>query len=70
MCQVMQHYENIARNEGIKEGRNEGIKEGADSEKRRNAIEFMREGVDFNIISKCTGLTIPQLEQLLAEAGQ
>ena len=52
MCQVMQHYENIAR----------------DEEKKRNASEFLKAGVDKAIVAKCTGLTIPQIEQLLAAA--
>ena len=56
MCQVMQHYENIARNEAKEE------------EKKRTAIELLKSGVDKAIVAKCTELTIPQLDQLLASA--
>ena len=64
VCQVMQHYEKIARDEGI----NEGIKEGTDNEKKRTALEAIKLGIDKSVIAQLTGLTIPQLEQLLTAA--
>ena len=45
MCQVMQHYENIARNEGIKEGRIEGIKEGRKEGRLDMLISLVKNGL-------------------------
>ncbi len=61
-----------AKEEGLAEGRQEGRQEGlAEGEKigaRQNAIEnarnFKAAGVDINIIAKCVGLSVEEIEKL------
>ena len=50
--------------EGHAEGHAEGLTEGKDSAIREVAINFMKNGVDINIISKSTGLSIEELNNL------
>ena len=42
----------------------EGLTEGKESAAREIAINFMKNGVDINIISKSTGLSIEELNNL------
>ena len=46
--------------EGIKKGKLEGLKEGQTS----MAIAMKKDGADFNLISKYTGLSIEEIEKL------
>ena len=56
------------REEGIKEGREEGIKEGREEGIKENQIAIARgmkkDNIDVNSISKYTGLTIEEIENL------
>ena len=57
-----------AKEEGIAEGREEGLAEGEKIGARQNAIENARNlkaaGVDINIIAKCVGLSVEEVEKL------
>ena len=59
---------NTLKNEAIKEGRLEGIKEGIKEGIEKNTLEtarkFLKEKVDIEIISKCTGLTKEEIKSL------
>ena len=63
---------NTLKNEAIKEGRLEGIKEGIKEGrlegKRESTLEtarkFLKEKVDIDIISRCTGLTKEEINSL------
>lgn len=44
-----------------------GIEIGIEKEKRENAINFLKLGVDINIVSKGTGLSIEELKALKKE---
>ena len=61
-------YKNEAREEGRAEGRIEGMAEGRTEgraeESRNIALNMLKEAVDINLISKCTGLSIEEIENL------
>ena len=50
--------------EGIKKGKEEGIKEGIKETQISMAKNMKKDKVDFNIISKYTGLSIEEIEKL------
>jgi flagellar biosynthesis/type III secretory pathway protein FliH len=52
------------REEGKKEGREEGKKEGREEGKKSIAKSFKESGVSIDIISKSTGLTIEEINNL------
>ena len=55
---------NTLKNEAIKEGKLEGIKEGKRESTLETARKFLKEKVDIDIISKCTGLTQEEINSL------
>ena len=52
------------RAKGREEGREEGLAEGARQNAVENARNFKAAGVDVNIIAKCVGLSVEEVEQL------
>ena len=64
MRRVTNTEKEISKQEGLAEGRAEGLVEGKKSAAREIAINFMKNGVDINIISKSTGLSIEELNNL------
>ena len=52
------------REEGIKEGMEEGVEKGKKSEKIAIAKKFKNSGIDINIISENTGLSIEEIKNL------
>lgn len=48
------------REEGLKEGREEGLKEG----RRETARALKAEGIDLAVISRCTGLSVEDIQKL------
>ena len=50
--------------EGIKKGKEEGIKEGIKENQILTAKNMKKENIDVNIISKITGLSIQEIENL------
>ncbi len=50
--------------EGIKKGKEEGIKEGIKENQILTAKNMKKENIDINIISKITGLSIQEIENL------
>ena len=53
-----------AYRDGKDEGREEGRKEGILTEKQTIAKSMLAENIDINIISKCTGLAISEINSL------
>ena len=53
-----------AYRDGKDEGREEGRKEGILTEKQTIAKSMLKENIDINIISKCTGLAISEINSL------
>ncbi len=53
-----------AENRGIEKGREEGLELGKEQEQLRIAKKMKDEAVDIQTISKCTGLTVEQIESL------
>ena len=49
---------------GIKQGVKQGVKQGEAMSKLRIAKAFIYNGVDINLVSKCTGLTKKEIENL------
>ena len=49
---------------GVKEGEERGIRKGIKEGAVQTARGFKAEGISFDIISKCTGLTIEEVEAL------
>ena len=76
MCQVMQKYEEIAREQGREQGRlqgiqqgmqqgmQQGIKQGMQQEKYNNARAMLREGLSLDMVSRCIGLPVAELKEL------
>ena len=52
------------REEGIKEGMEEGVEKGKKSEKIAIAKKVKNSGIDINIISENTGLSIEEIKNL------
>ena len=59
---------NIAREEGREEGLKEGLKEGREEGEKKGKIEIaknmLKEGLDVNLISKLSGLSVKEIEEL------
>ena len=62
--ECMQIREEDAIREGLEKGIEQGIKQGASKEKERVAKALRAEGVADEIIAKCTGLSIQQIQKL------
>ena len=54
----------IAREEGIEEGEKKGIEKGKKEEKIEIAKNMLKKGLDVNLISELSGLTIEEVEKL------
>ena len=52
------------RKEGLEEGRKEGLEEGKQEEKKRIALSLKQNQTPIEIIAKCSGLTIEEIELL------
>ena len=50
--------------EGLAKGREEGLKEGREEMRLETAKAFKTKGVDFEIISACTGLSVEDIQKL------
>ena len=57
-------YEKNVREDGYLEGRAEGLEEGREEKAVEDARNFKAAGVDVNIIAKCVGLSVEEVEQL------
>ena len=68
MCQVMQKYEEIAREQGREQGRLQGIQQGMQQgmqqEKYNNARAMLWEGLSLDMVSRCIGLPVAELKEL------
>ena len=53
--------------ENREEAFNEGLEEGALEKARETALNFIKENIDLTIISKCTGLSLEELNVLKEE---
>ena len=53
-----------AKEEGLAEGRQEGLAEGARQKAIEDARNLKAAGVDINIIAKCVGLSVEEVEKL------
>ena len=53
-----------AKEEGLAEGRQEGLAEGARQKAIEDARNLKSAGVDINIIAKCVGLSVEEVEKL------
>ena len=71
MCAVMKEYEDIARNEGLREGEARGLMEGRKEGRREFSYEtaknMIADNMPINLIMKYTGLTEAQLLQCREE---
>ena len=52
------------KDEGREEGRKEGLEEGSTTKAMEIAKSMLAENIDINIISKCTGLAISEINSL------
>ena len=55
---------------GIKQGVKQGVKQGEAMSKLRIAKAFIYNGVDINLVSKCTGLTKKEIKDLSTESSK
>ena len=53
--------------DGKYEGKIEGKREGERKAKRETALNFLAEGIDEDIISKCTGISISEINNFKRE---
>ena len=58
------YAEKVGREQGIEQGTQEGIKKGIQKEKIEIAKSMLKENLDFSLISKITGLSLNQINQL------
>ena len=54
--------------DGKEEGKAEGLEEGAKKEKIEIAKNLLKDGISIEVVSKNTGLSIEELEELKKEA--
>ena len=59
---------NTARNWGYDDGKADGLEEGAKAKEIENAKNFLKDGIPIDVVSKNTGLSIEELEELNKEA--
>ena len=57
----------MAREDGIKEGREEGREEGEKKGREAVALQMLAEDMDIVTICKCTGLTEKQVKALIPQ---
>lgn len=58
------YAEKVGREQGIEQGTQEGIKEGVQKEKIEIAKSMLKENLELSLISKITGLSLDQINQL------
>ena len=63
----IERRERIARNIGIEEGMKEGIQKGMKKGLTQTALAMLEENIPLDVISKCTSLTIQEIEILAKE---
>ena len=61
--------ENIAKQTAYLVGKNDGVEEGIEQTQRENIVNFYKNNVSIDIISKSTGLTIEEVEKIINEAN-
>ena len=61
--------ENIAKQTAYLVGKNNGVEEGSEQTQRDNIVNFYKNNVSIDIISKSTGLTIDEVEKIIKEAN-
>lgn len=54
------------KNEGLKKGLEQGLEQGREEEKRQNAINFYKNGISKDLISKSLNISLESLEKILA----
>ena len=59
----IEYHSNIAREEGIEKG----IEQGASNEKNSIAKNLLKDGIPIEVVSKNTGLSVEELENLLED---
>ena len=64
VCQVMQKYEEAARQQGMQQGIQQGMQQGMQQEKYNNARAMLREGLSLDMVSRCIGLPVAELKEL------
>ncbi len=55
---------NEGMDEGLKQGMNEGLKQGKKESQKEMSIALLKEEIPIEIISKCTTLSVAEIEQL------
>ena len=63
----IERRERIARNVGLEEGMKEGIQKGMKRGLTQTALAMLEENIPLDVISKCTSLTIQEIEILAKE---
>ena len=63
----IERRERIARNVGLEEGMKEGIQKGMKKGLTQTALAMLEENIPLDVISKCTSLTIQEIEILAKE---
>jgi len=61
-------YQEILQ-EGLQEGRLRGLQEGLQEGRQEMTLKMLQEGVEIELIARVTGLSIEQIQTLLAEAN-
>ena len=57
-------FRELGHEEGLKEGLEKGKQEGTKQTKEETAKKMLQEGLDISIISRCTDLSIEEVENL------
>ena len=60
-------FRELGHEEGLKEGLRKGMEEGTQKTKEETAKKMLQEGIDISIISRCTDLSIKEVERLKRE---
>ena len=59
--EMMQNY---AFKDGMEKGKNIGFTDGANKKAEESAVNFLKEGISEDVISRCVGLTIDKIQEL------
>ena len=63
----IERRERIARNLGLEEGMKEGMQKGMKKGLTQTALAMLEENIPLDVISKCTSLTVQEIEALAKE---
>ena len=66
-CKAWREFEKRSIEKGIAEGKTEGITEGEAKNRIENAINFYKNGVSLDIISKSLNMDIEELKNILIQ---